>query len=95
MGRIREGTIELKYSDSLEPNLRSLARGTQKAALLNYFLAGGKRRFALCYCKGRVYLWNTADFATSIRGQGRSWTSSRLLIASDFADWLVEELRVR
>ena len=87
-----EGTVELKYSETLEPNLRNLARGTQKAGLLNYHAAGGKRRFALCYCKGRVYLWNTQDYSIAIRGDGRNWTSSKMLDDPEFTEWLVREL---
>jgi hypothetical protein len=87
-----EGTIELKYTDTGLPNLRSLARGTQKAALLDYYAAGGARRFALCYANGRVYIWDTTMFARSLLGEGRDWSSSIELKDPRFALWLLEAL---
>lgn len=69
-----EGTIELKFARTAEPNLKSLMRGNQKASLLDYFEAGGRRRFALCYCNGMVYFWRTVDFVGSIKTDGKRWT---------------------
>jgi hypothetical protein len=90
----REGMIELKYTGTLLPNLRSLARGTQKAALLEYHEAGGRRRFALCYAGGTVYLWNTVQFAKALRGDGRGWTASCELKSPVFRAWLHRELTI-
>lgn len=89
-----EGTIELKYAETELPNLRALTRGTQKAALLEYSQAGGRRRFALCWCSGYAYLWNTADFAKSIRGDGQGWTSYQNIMSPEFPLWLTGQLAI-
>ena len=90
-----EGTIELKYTTTKSPNLRSLCRGTQKAALLEYFEGGGRRRFALCYANGTVYLWDTADYRRALRqDNAEDWTSNFPLEHPDFSAWLCSELEV-
>lgn len=89
-----EGTIELKYARTELPNLRALARGTQKAAVLEYHQAGGRRRFALCWCRGYAYLWNTQDYAKSLREEGRGWTSYKNIADPDFPIWLRGQLAV-
>lgn len=87
-----EGTIELKHCDTALPNLRSEVRGIQKAALMDYYEAGGRRRFALCYAQGTVYLWDTPAFFRSLLGDGRGWRSSCQLDAPDFREWLRRNL---
>jgi hypothetical protein len=84
----QEGTIELKYAGTVEPNLRSLARGSQKSALLDYYEAGGRRRFALCYTQGRVFFWDTPAFFRSLVGDGKGWTDSFRLDGPEFRGWL-------
>lgn len=63
-----EGTIELKYFKPNEKiNLASAKlRGNQKAAHLEYWKAGGKRRFLFAYHNGVVYAWNTENAALAI-----------------------------
>jgi hypothetical protein len=90
--RDNEGTIELKYAKTKEPNLKALVRGNQKAALLEYSAGGGRRRFALCYCDGFVYLWSTAAYVASIRGDGRGWSHRMALNDPRLSSWLVERL---
>lgn len=87
-----EGTIELKYAKTKEPNLKALCRGNQKAALLDYSMAGGRRRFALCYCNGFVYTWSTKDYVHSLRTDGRGWTDQRKLSDPDLSRWLMSRL---
>lgn len=83
-----EGIAELKYAETELPNMKALCRGNQKAALLEYSQAGGQRWFALCWCRGYVYLWCTKDFAASLRGDGRGWTAYKNMSDPDFALWL-------
>lgn len=66
-----EGTIELKYFKPTEkPNLNSAKmRGNQKAAHLDYWKAGGKRRFVFAFHNGTLYVWNTESAARAILGQ--------------------------
>lgn len=90
-----EGTIELKFADTKEPNLKSLCRGNQKAALLEYYEGGGKRRFALCYCNGYVYIWHTEDFRKSLLGDGKSWTTRVPWETVHLDLWLTRHLEVR
>lgn len=88
-----EGTIELKYTETQLPDLRTLCRGTQKAALIDYFDAGGRRRFALCYCNGEVFFWNTAAFLRAIVSDSLMSYTSRVGFESvDFRDWLTRML---
>lgn len=88
-----EGTIELKYADTQKPNLRALSQGTQKAAILEYSQAGGQRRFALCYCNGYVYLWDTDDYRKAILGDGTEWTDVIRWDSEVLCNWLVSHLR--
>lgn len=90
--RDNEGTIELKYAKTKEPNLKALVRGNQKAALIDYSAGGGRRRFALCYCDGFVYLWSTQDYVASILKDGRGWTDRFGLNDPRLSAWLVERL---
>ena len=91
-----EGTIELKFTETAVPNLKALCRGTQKAALLEYFEGGGRRRFALCYANGNVYLWNTVDYRKALReSTPGGWTSWFPLEHDDFSAWLASELEVQ
>lgn len=91
-----EGTIELKYCETELPNLKVLCRGVQKAALLEYFEGGGRRRFALCYTHGEVFLWNTVDYRRALREESLLCYTSRLpLEHPDFSAWLHSELEVQ
>lgn len=83
-----EGTIEIKYADTKHPNMRSLMRGTQKAALLDYYEAGGARRFGLAYCGGEAYLWDTSGLALAIREDGFGWNDYCSLASPEFRGWL-------
>jgi hypothetical protein len=88
-----EGTIELKFCETQVPNLRALCRGTQKAALLEYFEGGGRRRFALCYAHGDAFLWDTMDFRKALlQNDPGHWTSRFPLEHPDFSAWLCAEL---
>jgi hypothetical protein len=88
-----EGTIELKFAKTKVPNLRSLCRGNQKAALLEYFEGGGRRRFALCYGYGEVFLWDTSDYRRALRqDNAEDWTAKFPLEHPDFSAWLLSEL---
>lgn len=95
--RPSEGTIELKYDVRREPNITSLLRGNQKTALLDYHAAGGTRRFALCYCNGGIFLWNTKDFRDAVLGMKNNHTAARPWNITGEADydltyWLRDEL---
>ena len=90
--RDNEGTIELKFAKTKEPNLKTLVRGNQKAALIDYSAGGGRRRFALCYCDGLVYLWSTKDYLASLRGDGRGWTDRIGFNDPRLCVWLIERL---
>ena len=90
-----EGTIELKFDERRAPNLKSLLRGNQMAALLEYSQAGGTRRFALCWCNGKVYLWNTEAFQRAILGYENSWTDLWEWSAEGLSEWLLAHLEVK
>lgn len=77
----------MKFDDRREPNIKTLLRGTQQSALLEYYEAGGRRRFALCYCKGLMFLWNTEDFRRAIIGEKLSWTSERRWFNKEEQPW--------
>jgi len=66
---IAEGTIELKYERRKSLDLKTLVNGNQKSALIEYYQAGGRRRYALCYHARLVYIWNTQDFYNTILGK--------------------------
>jgi hypothetical protein len=80
--------MELKFASTQLPNIRTLMRGTQKAALLDYHEAGGTRRFALAYCQGETFVWDTSGLALAIRGDGFGWNSSCKLESPEFRSWL-------
>jgi hypothetical protein len=85
----KEGTIELKFCDTELPNLKVLCRGSQKSSLLEYFEAGGRRRFALCYSKGDVFLWDTIAYALAIRNDSLLTFNDRISLADpSFCPWL-------
>lgn len=89
----REGTIELKFCETELPNLKSLCRGNQKAALLDYFEGGGRRRFALCYSKGDVFLWDTIAYAQALRNDSLIGFNARIPLADpSFCSWLCQWL---
>jgi hypothetical protein len=97
-----EGTIELKFFKANEKiNLNSAKmRGNQKAAHLDYFNSGGKRRFVFAYQKGQLYVWNTEGAALAIRGQPHGVRVYGLQDLDDtsaesrdkFVEWLKEVL---
>ncbi len=92
-GGLSEGTIELKFAKTELPNLKALCRGTQKAALLEYYAAGGRRRFALCYCNGDAFLWDTRAYFRALRDESLlTWTSRKPLEAEGFTYWLENHL---
>lgn len=94
--RPNEGTIELKIAKTELPNLRSLCRGTQKASLIDYFEAGGRRRFALCYAHGMVFLWDTLAYRRALLSESLlTYTSQHPLEHTDFVKWLSKELEVK
>jgi hypothetical protein len=87
-----EGTIELKFAETELPNLKALCRGTQKAALLDYHQAGGRRRFALCYSKGDVFLWDTNAYFNALRVEGLLGFKRISLADPSFCPWLCQWL---
>lgn len=97
-----EGTIELKYfTEKQSPNLNTAKfRGNQKAALLEYEKAGGRRRFVLAYHNGQLMAWNTTNAAKAILGRGhgqRAFLLSELdesdaASVQEFIRWLAEIL---
>lgn len=91
VGTQAEGTIELKFDRKAKLNLKPLMRGSQISALLDYFEAGGQRRFALCYHNGILYWWNTADLVKEVLGNPGSWTAKRLWNEADEQPWSLVE----
>lgn len=66
-----EGTVELKFwKDKGTPNPQKMLRGTQKANFLEYFEAGGRRRWLLaCNSKGTVFLYTARVVCEILLGQ--------------------------
>lgn len=57
---ICEGTVEFKFCKTKTPNLKTLMKPSQKASILEYFPAGGRRRFTLvCNVADTCFLYNT------------------------------------
>lgn len=71
MGREAEGTIELKFFGPKEtPNLNTAkTRGNQKAALIEYYQAGGRRRWVFAYHNEAIYIWDTHNAYLAITGR--------------------------
>ena len=67
-----EGTIEFKFQRDNEkyPDLRKLMRGEQKANFLDYFAAGGRRRWLLsCNKQGVVHLYTARVVCEILKNQ--------------------------
>lgn len=89
-----EGTIELKYERKKKLALHTLLRGNQKASLLDYHEAGGRRRWALCYGAGYSHLYDTTSYCVAVLRKTIGTEGSVLLTHDEtFAQKLTDLLR--
>jgi hypothetical protein len=61
--------VEFKFCKTKTPNLDVLLKPSQKAGLIEYYEAGGRKRFVLvCNMAGVCFLYNTVTVYTSLKG---------------------------
>ena len=91
-----EGTMELKHcKKAARPNLAGpMVRGTQKTALIEYYEAGGRRRWFACFVKPHyVWLYDSRRAMESILRRESEGPVVIDMSQRDFTSRLTEELR--
>lgn len=94
-----EGTIEFKF---FKPNEKldlssSKTKGTQKAALIDYYQAGGRRRWFIAMKGTTIYMWPTWKAVDAILGkevQPHTYLINDLFLPEEFRKWMLEVLSV-
>lgn len=96
LGKGPEGTLEFKFKDGVgTPDLSGdLVRGTQKSALIEYYQAGGRRRFFLVYTgRGDVWFYTTEAAYNAILGKENQPSALAQMEEPSFCAWLLSLLK--